>query len=359
MSKPAEKQGAFSARVEEVLDEDFRIATTRSCKLDWEENDKKFQLLDSDSDVNTEDKADMYYQALRERDHLSKKEGPFLVAEYEDHKVEVNLALIPKYLAMVMAKITATISGRRSVEILLDSSSELNIMAQEIQEDLRLPLDPSGASWSLCGIAGQPVNLVGLCRNVQVEIGGFLFPHNFFISKDTLGKKDIIIGQPWLLNQAAQFNYLPETGMTVQFWERGDQEGNSVLINVPLIKLSRNVFRAFAKEPRARFCVANISYASCAVAETNPFTVRTHNGITWTPASPSYNAKIGKAPVIPRLGNSMINSFNDPEIEKFGPWSSKLDFINKYVTLNDPIYDALRQIWHANHSSPSDPSITD
>ena len=202
-SIPKEKQGAFSARVEEVLDEEFRIATTRSCELDWEENDKKFQLLDSDSDVNTEDEADMYYQALRERDHLNEKEGPFLVAEYEDHKVEVNLALIPKYLAMVTAKITATISGRRSVEMLLDSGSELNIMAQEIQEDLRLPLDPSGASWSLRGIAGQPVNLIGLCRNVQVEIGGFLFPHNFFISKDMLGEKDIIIGQPWLLNQAA------------------------------------------------------------------------------------------------------------------------------------------------------------
>jgi len=79
------------------------------------------------------------------------------------------------------------------------------------------------------------------------------------------------------------------------------------------------------------------------------------------PASPSYNAKIGETPVIPRLGNSMINSFNvpDPEIEKFGPWSSKLDFVNKYVTLNDPIYDALRQIWHVNHSLPSAPSITD
>jgi len=147
--------------------------------------------------------------------------------------------------------------------------------------------------------------------------------------------------------------------MTVQFWERGNQEGNSVLINVPLIKSSRNLFRAFAKEPRFR--VADISYTLCTVAETNLFTVHTHNGITWTPASPLYNAKIGEAPVIPRLGNSMINSFNvpDPEIEKFGPWSSKLDFVNKYVTLNDPIYDALCQIWHVNHSSPSAPSITD
>ena len=232
-------------------------------------------------------------------------------------------------------------------------------MAQEIQEDLRLPLDPSGASWSLCGIAGQPVNLIGLCCNVPVEIGGFAFPHNFFISKDTLGEKDIIIGQPWLLNHAARFDYLPDTGTTVQFWECGDREGNSVLINIPLIKSSHNVFRAFVKEPRFR--VTNISYASCAVAETNPFTIHTHNRLTWMPASPSYNAKIGEAPVIPRLGNFMINSFNvpDPEIEKFGPWASKLGFVNKYVTLNDPIYDALCQIWHANYSMPSAPSITD
>ena len=107
--------------MEEVIDEDLRMAATRSCEFDWEENEKKFQLLDSDSDVNTEDEADMYYQALRERDHLSEKEGPFLVTEYEDRKVEVNLVLIPKYLAMVTAKITATIAGRHSVEMLLDT----------------------------------------------------------------------------------------------------------------------------------------------------------------------------------------------------------------------------------------------
>ena len=220
--RQAEKQKVSTARVEEVMDEDFHMATTCSCELDWEEKEKKFQLLDSDSDVNTEDEADMYYQALRKRDHLSEKEGPFLVAEYEDHKVEINLVLIPKYLAMVTAKITATIAGRCSVEMLLDSGSELNIMAQEIQEDLRLPLDLSGTSWSLRGIAEQPVNLIGLCCNIPVEIGGFAFPHNFFISKDTLGKKDIIIGQPWLLNHAVRFNYLPDTGMMVQFWERSD-----------------------------------------------------------------------------------------------------------------------------------------
>ena len=43
----------------------------------------------------------------------------------------------------------------------------------------------------------------------------------------------------------------------------------------------------------------------------------------------------------------MIEAFNTPEsdIDKFGPLASNIDYINKYTTLNEPIFEALWQTW--------------
>jgi hypothetical protein len=85
---------------------------------------------------------------------------------------ENTIQQAPTYLAMVTAKITVTINGSKPIEMLLDSGSELNIIMQELQEGLGLPMDPSGANWTLRGVSGHPVHLVGVCRNVPVDVGG-------------------------------------------------------------------------------------------------------------------------------------------------------------------------------------------
>ena len=43
----------------------------------------------------------------------------------------------------------------------------------------------------------------------------------------------------------------------------------------------------------------------------------------------------------------MIEAFDTPEsdIDKFGPLASNIDYISKYATLNEPIFEALRQTW--------------
>ena len=66
----------------------------------------------------------------------------------------------PKFLAMVTAKITGIIAGKRSANMLIDTGSELNIMMLDLQENLELPLDPSGTNWVLRGVSGHPVHLV-------------------------------------------------------------------------------------------------------------------------------------------------------------------------------------------------------
>ena len=68
-------------------------------------------------------------------------------------------------------------------------------------------------------------------------------------------------------------------------------------------------------------------------------------------------ASQGRAPQIPRLGNSLIEAFETPEddSEKFGPLTSNIDYINKYATLNELIFEALRQTWITmNMSKPGE-----
>ena len=91
----------------------------------------------------------------------------------------------------------------------------------------------------------------------------------------------------------------------------------------------------------------------------NQFALRSYESqeATWEPAKPSLIASQGQAPQIPRLGNSLIEAFDTPEsdIDKFGPLVSNIHFINKYATLNEPIFEALQQTWiTTNVSQPGE-----
>ena len=128
--------------------------------------------------------------------------------------------------------------------MLLDSGSELNIMTLSQAHELSLPIDESGLSWTLRGISGHTMNLEGVCWDVPIKIGGLTFPHNFFVSKDGLGNKDMVLGQPWLFSQLSKIEYLHDIGMKIQLWEHGQKDGQSILISLPLIKAPRNVMSA-------------------------------------------------------------------------------------------------------------------
>ena len=51
----------------------------------------------------------------------------------------------------------------------------------------------------------------------------------------------MILGQPWLFSHSTKIDYVHNMGMTLQFWENGDQKGCSVLIHLPLVKAPWNV----------------------------------------------------------------------------------------------------------------------
>src|SRR5258705_4222028 len=131
--------------------------------------------------------------------------------------------------------------GEHNYMMLVDSGSELNIMTLQQAQELALPIDDSGNSWTLKGISGHTMGLEGICWNVPVKIGGIEFLHNFFVMRSNLGNKDMVLGQPWLFSHSTRIDYVHEMGVTLQLWENGDQKGRSILINLPLIKAPRNV----------------------------------------------------------------------------------------------------------------------
>ena len=106
--------------------------------------------------------------------------------------------------------VTACLSGKigeKDYMMLINSGSELNIMTLQQAEELALPIDDSGNSWTLKGISGHTMGLEGICWNIPVQIGGIEFSHNFFVSQMDLGNKDMVLGQLWLFSQSTRINY--------------------------------------------------------------------------------------------------------------------------------------------------------
>ena len=134
--------------------------------------------------------------------------------------------------------------------MLIDTGSELNIMMSEHASIMELPVDPAGAVWTLWGVLGHQIVLEGLFRDVLITIGGVEVAHNFFITKDKLNRKDIILGQPWLFSHSTQIDYIHDVRMVIQVWNEGDWEnGASVKIKLPILTAPRNIFLIYSHPP--------------------------------------------------------------------------------------------------------------
>ena len=315
-----------SVTIEEIDDEDVSPVTYVCSTTAYPLEKPKFPNLvisnaevDSDDEdvyLSFEERAENYYQRQLEeefrRESRMESAGEFT----SENAIQQSLM----YLAMVTAKIAVTINGSKPIDMLLNSRSELNIITQELQEGLRLPMDPSGANWTLRRVSGHPVHLVGVCRNVPVDVSGMGFNHHFFVTQDKIGKKGMISRQPWLFNHAARIDYIVRKGLQLQVWKDGNRENPSVRVSIPIIQSQRNVYKATARHPR-EVSAAAISLESNEL-DINQFALRSYESqeATWEPAKPSLIASQGRAPQIPRLGNSLIEAFDTPEsdIDKFG-----------------------------------------
>ncbi len=183
------------------------------------------------SQALTEELHDLLYQHMMQEEY----EHQFLPPTKE-----VNLAHPHEYHAMVTACLNGHI-GEQDYMMLVDSGSELNIMTLHQAQELALPIDDSGNSWMLKGILGHTMGLKGICWNVPVKIGGIEFSHNFFVTRTSLGNKDMVLGQLWLFSHSTRIDYIHEMGVMLQLWENGDRKGRSILINLLLVKVPCNV----------------------------------------------------------------------------------------------------------------------
>src|SRR5260221_5803974 len=185
----------------------------------------------SSSQASTEELHDLLYQHMMQEEYEH---------QFAPLMKEVNLACPHEYCAMVTACLNGRI-GKQDYMMLVDSGSELNIMTLHQAQELALPIDDSGNSWMLKGILGHMMGLKGICWNFLVKIGRIEFSHNFFMTRTSLGNKDMVLGQPWLFSHSMRINYIHEMGVMLQLWENGDRKGRSILINLPLIKAPCNV----------------------------------------------------------------------------------------------------------------------
>src|SRR5260221_5458600 len=183
------------------------------------------------SHASTEELHELSYQNMMQEDYI--RQFIHLIKE-------VNLVHPHEYRAMVTTRLNGHI-GEQDYMMLVNSGSELNIMTMHQAQELALPIDDSGNSWTLKGISGHTMGLEGICWNVPIKIGRIEFSHNFFVTRTSLGNKDMVLGQPWLFSHSTRIDYVHEMGVTLQLWENGDRKGRSILINLPLIKAPCNV----------------------------------------------------------------------------------------------------------------------
>jgi len=125
--------------------------------------------------------------------------------------VKIHLTLQPLF-AMVTRHFQGNFAGL-DVVFMIDTGSELNLMAQEFYDRTNLAIDLDRTHWSLKGINGCPVSLGGCVQDAEIKISGRWFDHHIFISREGTGKQEIILGQPWLQWYSASIQYTHQGAM--------------------------------------------------------------------------------------------------------------------------------------------------
>ncbi len=147
-----------------------------------------------------------------------------------------------RQFAMVSGVIQVVFAGRKA-DFLVDSGSELNLASQRLYDPKVMKLDKDGSRWTLRGIGGDPIPLLGCALDVPVQLGGRNFDHHFFISSSHYGSHDGILGQPWLSFFAARFEYSRDGATTLRVHPSGNTDGPSVAVQMCPPRHPRNADR--------------------------------------------------------------------------------------------------------------------
>ncbi|KAF8236987.1 hypothetical protein L208DRAFT_1249972, partial [Tricholoma matsutake] len=125
--------------------------------------------------------------------------------------------------AMTTGHFEGTLAGHY-ISFMTNTGSKLNLIADALFRQTNLALDLDGACWSLKGINGGAVPLIGCCQDVHVSCGGHCFDHHFFISREGTGQQDVILGQPWLQWYSAMLCYSRSGPVKMCLWADGERD---------------------------------------------------------------------------------------------------------------------------------------
>ncbi|RDX40189.1 hypothetical protein OH76DRAFT_1490494 [Lentinus brumalis] len=180
--------------------------------------------------------------------------APSLVAELSfEQGREILEDVLERYAASIslgnvrqFAMVSGTVEciwGGQKVVLLIDTGSELNLIGKTVFEASGLAIDEDGARWSLRGIGGSPIPLLGCVRDAPVQLSGKNFDHHFFVSSVARGIHDGILGQPWLSFFAAQFDYARDGTALLRAYSSGNRDGASVTLEICKANHPRNADR--------------------------------------------------------------------------------------------------------------------
>ncbi|KAI0704768.1 hypothetical protein C8Q76DRAFT_588449, partial [Earliella scabrosa] len=148
----------------------------------------------------------------------------------------------PRQYAMVSG-LCEGVFGDQRVTFLVDTGSELNLINQDVWKRTNLDLDRDGARWSLRGLGGAPVTLLGCIRDAPIQLGGKNFDHHFFVSTAERTVYDGILGQPWLSYFAAEVSYETSGDSSLTAYPSRSRSGPSVTLQICTAGHPRNADR--------------------------------------------------------------------------------------------------------------------
>ena len=118
--------------------------------------------------------------------------------------VKVNSIAAPSaYYALPSGRAKVLINSEFLVSATLDSGSEVNVMPRRIFAKMGLPID-DGVSWRINAFNSEqeakgpkvsPSELVGVCHDVLVDIGGVAVKQHIFVVEHC--NADLLLGRPW------------------------------------------------------------------------------------------------------------------------------------------------------------------
>ena len=123
---------------------------------------------------------------------------------------------------MTTGSITVQLGGV-DLSALVDGGSELNLAGNHVPDRTGCAVDFEGMKWSLRGIHGSPEQLQGVLTDAPLKIAGYDFPHHFFVSHQSIGHHDLILGQPFLQWFAARIDYDRNCIVKMFLWKDGDR----------------------------------------------------------------------------------------------------------------------------------------